>query len=251
MTGIQPVLRIASSHRLPREAFMSPHRKSWSKSFSVEDFIDRYALISSNARILNAGSAETRYGANCINIDVQAQPNVDVVCDLHELPPSLGQFDAVICNAVLQYCANPRLVASNLHAALKPGGFLFVDAPWVQPYCPDTPDRHRFTQEGLRDVFSIFEIVECGPSLKSGAALHMQAVAMAQYATRNRYVNFALSHTVSALLHPVRWLRTTNEPWTAGAFYLIARRQDDAASGATPGANSGQPLAQAEYSPAP
>ena len=174
--------------------------------------------------MLNAGSAETRFGTNCVNVDIQAKSNVDIVCDLHDLPEDIGEFDVVICNAVLQYCHDPRRVADNLLRVLKPGGLLFVDAPWVQPYCPDMPDRYRFSKEALCDVFKAFEPIECGPSLTSGSALHMQAVFIAQGVTHNRYVNFALSKAVSAALYPLRFVRTARECETAGAFYLIARR---------------------------
>lgn len=198
------------------------------KAFSAEAFVERYELIGRRARILNAGSGTTRFGADCVNIDIQAKPGVDVVCDLHAPPASLGRFDAVICNAVLQYCREPRVVAANLIALLKPGGLLFVDAPWVQPYCPDTPDRFRFSQEALADLFGMLEIIESGPSLTSGVALHMQACAMAQGATANRYINAALVRVTGAVLYPLRWLSTAGEARTAGAFYLIGRRRNEA-----------------------
>ncbi len=102
------------------------------KNFSSVDFLQRYRLLETNARILNAGSASTRYGNNCINVDIQDKENVDLVCDIQDLPDTIGQFDAVICIAVLQYCLSPQLVARNFHRVLKPGRLLYVDAPWVQ-----------------------------------------------------------------------------------------------------------------------
>ena len=185
-----------------------------------------YGLADHTRSILNAGSSGVRYSANCTNVDIQDKPGVDLVCDLHELPGDIGPFDAVVCNAVLQYCRDPVRVAGNFHRVLKPGGYLFVDAPWVQPYCPDTPDLYRFSEEALQRIFSDFELIESGPSIYSGSALHMLATHMAQNATRNRYVNVTLRYAVGALFYPLRGLRTAREARTAGAFYLVARKAD-------------------------
>ena len=195
------------------------------KSFSIEDFIERFDVIRKDLRILNAGSSDTRFGDNCVNVDIQAKPNVDIVCDLHALPDDIGTFDAVVCNGVLQYCHSPDVVADSFEAALKEEGLLFVDVPWVQPYCPDTPDRFRFSEDAMRRIFSNFEIVETGPSITSSSAFYMQGVAMAQHATRNRHLNYALSLLVGSVLYPFRYVRTAKESWTAGGVYLIARKR--------------------------
>lgn len=200
------------------------------KNYTTADFMERYQLLETGARILNAGSSATRWGENCINVDVQAKPNVDLVCDLHDLPETLGPFDAVVCNAVLQYCHSPHIVARRLHAVLAPGGLMFVDAPWVQPFSLDTPDLYRFSEQALRAIFTDFEIVECGPSIRPGSALRMLAVAMARGATGSPYVNFAFAGTVGALLYPLRRVRTAREAHTAGAFYLIARKPGPAST---------------------
>lgn len=194
------------------------------KNYTAHEFLARYDLLSSGRRILNAGSSNTRYGSCCINVDIQAKPNVDVVCDIHELPSSLGEFDAIVCNAVLQYCQDPDKVAREFYRVLKPGGLVFVDAPWVQPFCDDTPDRLRFSEEALRSIFSQFEILETGPSIRPGSAFFMLGVHLAQRATTNKYVNYVCAKVATAALLPFAWIRTTDESKAAGAFYLVGRK---------------------------
>lgn len=99
------------------------------KNYTEHVFLEKYGLLDGEKRILNAGSSSIRYGSNCVNVDSQKKENVDIVCDIHQLPESLGTFDVIICNAVLQYCNNPQKVADEFERVLKPGGFLFVDAP--------------------------------------------------------------------------------------------------------------------------
>lgn len=195
------------------------------KDYSEQNFLDDYDLLSGGKRILNAGSSSVRYGANCVNVDIQSKKNVDFVCDIHELPASLGEFDAIICNAVLQYCHSPETVAKQFHRVLRPGGYLFVDAPWVQPFCPDTPDRFRFSEDALRQIFADFEILTIGPSIRSGSAFAMLGINIAQDLTRNRSLNYGLSKIATMVLYPFRWIATADERKTAGAFYLICQKK--------------------------
>lgn len=194
------------------------------KNYSECDFLERYGLFKSGARILNAGSSNVRYGENCVNIDIQEKANVDVVCDVHNLPKSLGEFDAIICNAVLQYCHSPQIVSQQFYNVLKVRGYLFVDAPWMQPYCPNTPDRYRFSEEALKSIFSQFNIVESGPSIRPGSAFAMLGVHIAQSLTSNKYMNFLLGKIVTFMLYPLSGIRTAEENKTAGAFYIICQK---------------------------
>lgn len=194
------------------------------KNYTEDDFLRDYGVLERGGRILNAGSSEVRYGDRCFNVDIQPGDNVDLVCDLHELPDSIGTFDAIICNAVLQYCRRPDVIAAQFHRRLTPGGLLFVDAPWVQPYCPDTPDRYRFSKEALLSIFSEFEILKSGVSIRPGSALVMVGSYVAGSMTGSRYVNRVLSMLTTAVLFPLCYIRTRDEEKTAGAFYVVARK---------------------------
>lgn len=194
------------------------------KDYTEYDFLRQYQVLTNQQRILNAGSSSVRYGGNCVNIDIQEKPNVDVVCDLHALPTSLGQFDAIICNAVLQYCHTPPQAISELYRVLKPGGYLFVDTPWIQPYANDTPDKFRFSQDALKMLFANFEIIQTGSSIRSGSAFLLHGQRIARNLTKNKYLNFGLAKLVTLMLFPCRWVKTADESRTAGAFYIICRK---------------------------
>lgn len=194
------------------------------KDYSEYAFIKQYHLLDPEKRILNAGSSTLRYGANCVNVDIQDKPNVDVICDIHDIPESLGYFDAIICNATLQYCDRPIKVAEEFYRVLKPGGYLFVDAPWIQPFCIETPDKLRFSQDALKSIFSNFEHIEIGSSIRSGSAFAMLGVRIAQNMTTNKYINYGLFKLATVVLFPFRWIKTADESKTAGAFYMIARK---------------------------
>jgi len=187
------------------------------KYYTADEFVREYNLILSGARILNAGSSTTRFGQNCINVDIQDKPNVDLIADLHELPDDIGKFDAVICNAVLQYCHSPKKVIEEFHRVLEPGGLLFIDAPWVQPYCDDTPDLFRFSERGLISLLDEFEVVSSGPSISPGSALAMQGSYIAGSLSRNKYIAYAFTKAAEVLLYPMRWIRT-QAPYSGRKF---------------------------------
>lgn len=192
------------------------------KIFTAQDFLARYGF-KTEARILNAGSSAVRYGKNCVNVDIQKKPNVDYICDIHALP-FIEDFDIVICNAVLQYCANPGAVMKEFLKVLKPGGYLYLDVPWMQPYCHDTPDKFRFSQDGLRTILADFEIIETGVSISTGTALAFLGWQVVENFSSNKYIRFALGKIARFLFYPLRWLKVKDEGKTAGAFYAICRK---------------------------
>lgn len=194
------------------------------KNYDEHQFLKRYKIHENGHRILNAGSSSTRFGDRCVNVDIQEKPNVDVVADIQALPDSIGKFDTVICAAALQYCHDPVGVAQQFYNVLHDGGYLFVDAPWIQPFCVDTPDLNRYSEQSLRRIFSNFEILECGPSIRPGSAFAMLGEYIAGSMTGNKYVNFGLRKLATVALFPFRYIRTQRESMTAGAFYLVARK---------------------------
>lgn len=194
------------------------------KDHSSSDFLK---LLARDAEILNAGSAGQRFGEHCLNVDIKLKPGVDMECDIHALPVEFAnRFDAIVCVAVLQYCREPQAVANELFRTLKPGGLLYVDAPFVQPYCPDTPDLWRFTQEGLRLIFERagFELMESGPSIRPGSAFSMLGCYIAGSTSGNRYVDAGLRIGAEGALWLFKWIRTADPTRTAGAHYLIAKK---------------------------
>ncbi len=191
--------------------------------YNIGDFL-KTIHWNQSPRILNAGSSSTRYGPNCVNVDIQDKANVDIVADIGNLPESIGQFDIIICNAVLQYCDNPFEVAKQFMKVLKPNGMLFVEAPFVQGYCPDTPDKFRFSEDGLRTVFKDFNIVKSGYSLRPGSAFAYLGQQIMEDLTGNRWVNHAATIAAKLLLYPFSFTKTKLPSKMAGSVHIVARK---------------------------
>lgn len=198
------------------------------KDHDVASFVSGY--LRPGMLVLDAGSGDSSLGESAgtgiavLGLDIIRAAATDVLADLHQLPVATGSADAVICNAVLQYCRHPDQVLAEFHRVLRPGGLLYLDVPWVQPYCPGGLDRWRFSEGHLVELLEHFDVVEHGPSIRPGSALAMQAVYAARWATRWRAVNVALAALTRLVTTPLRWLRTHDPARTAGAVYAVARR---------------------------
>jgi len=193
------------------------------KCDTIEAAAERYGLLS--GRILNVGSKNIRVGPNSINFDLVPGPAIDVVGDAHELDGHFPEasFDTVVLSAVLQYCADPPRVIQQVHHVLKPGGMLLLDAPFLQPYCPDGLDLWRFSGDGLRSLCKKhFEIIEVNPSFTTGSSLAF-VIQRALTSKKNRFLTAATGWLVTLIVYPLRYFRSTDGA-TAGAFLLIGRK---------------------------
>jgi SAM-dependent methyltransferase len=119
--------------------------------------------------VLNAGagSRDIRHlvEGRLFNQDIPSglhNANIDIHSPLHQIPKEDGFFDAIICNAVLEHVENPEQVLAEFRRVCKPGGFLYLCVPFMQPEHLDPTDFQRYTIAGLKRQVTMhgFEIVE-------------------------------------------------------------------------------------------
>lgn len=132
---------------------------------------------SKNPNVLFVGGGEALgYGVknlgeeilkNAINLDIRQLPQVHVVADAHFLPFTENSFDCIVAHTVLNYLWNPQQAVSEIRRVLRPGGYIFVDVPFLQGWLKET-DYVRYTLPGLERLFEGFEVIHkgisCGPS---------------------------------------------------------------------------------------
>jgi ubiquinone/menaquinone biosynthesis C-methylase UbiE len=117
------------------------------------------AAAPSGARVLDAGAGDCRYAtffarasyesADFCQVEKTYAP-MTYVCDLGQIPVEDERFDVVLCTQVLEHVPNPDVVLGELARVLKPGGTLWLTAPFF--YAPhELPhDYYRYTEQGLR-----------------------------------------------------------------------------------------------------
>jgi hypothetical protein len=84
-------------------------------------------------------------------IDMQPGHGVDMVADIHALPPQWhGRFSAVLCSEVLEHVARPWVALPNLREVIRPGGWVIITTLTSFPIHGFSDDYYHFTPSGLK-----------------------------------------------------------------------------------------------------
>jgi SAM-dependent methyltransferase len=126
-------------------------------------------------RILDAGAGDAPYRelfAHCdyVTSDWAESPHAgaraaDVIAPLDALPLEDASFDAVLSTQVLEHVERPDLALGELLRVLRPGGRLWLTAPFMGELHEEPYDFFRYTRHGLRSLLerSGFERVDIEP----------------------------------------------------------------------------------------
>jgi SAM-dependent methyltransferase len=101
-------------------------------------------------------------GASWLETDVSLAGRASVVCDASDLPFEDGQFDLVICIAVLEHVLEPQRCVDEMRRVLADDGLIYATTPFMQQVHMGEYDYTRFTHAGHRWLFRAFEEVDSG-----------------------------------------------------------------------------------------
>lgn len=109
------------------------------------------AAIPSGLHILDAGAGELRNKPLCSHLNYVSQDiciyegrgdanglhtgvwntsQIDIVCDIINIPQPDSSFDVILCSEVLEHVPDPLKVLDEFARLLKPGGKLIITAPF-------------------------------------------------------------------------------------------------------------------------
>ena len=118
--------------------------------------------------VVGCGDGNAGYGvladvdARWLETDVSLAGRAAVVCDASDLPFDDGQFDLVICIAVLEHVLEPQRCVDEIHRVLADDGLVYATTPFMQQVHMGEYDFTRFTRSGHRWLFRAFTEVESG-----------------------------------------------------------------------------------------
>lgn len=96
-------------------------------------------------------------------LDIDKNSNATYIADLCnkniDLIPS-NYFDIVICTEVLEHTLNPFNAVNEIHRILKTGGHCFISTPFNFRIHGPLPDCWRFSEYGLKSLFSEYKSIE-------------------------------------------------------------------------------------------
>jgi SAM-dependent methyltransferase len=93
-----------------------------------------------------------------VGTDLEAGPDVDIVCDLtaESTPLPKNHFDLVVCCSVMEHVTRPWIMAERLSETVKPGGKLFISVPWAWRYHAYPNDYYRFSFNAIEFLYPDF-----------------------------------------------------------------------------------------------
>jgi SAM-dependent methyltransferase/uncharacterized protein YbaR (Trm112 family) len=113
--------------------------------------------------VVEVGCGNMTLDDPCIlRMDVSLTPYVDLVGDVHALPFKPATLDFVFGLAVLEHLRNPFTAASEIYAALKPGGYVYGEANFVFGYHGYPHHFFNMSLHGLEQVFQAFRPLRVG-----------------------------------------------------------------------------------------
>lgn len=126
------------------------------------------ASIPSGSLVLDAGAGDAPYkslfeharyeSADFEKVDKE-YAQTTYVCELTSIPVEDCRFDFIIFNQVMEHLPEPKLALIELNRVLKPGGKMLYSGPMFYEEHEQPYDFYRYTQFGLRHLFSSTEFL--------------------------------------------------------------------------------------------
>ncbi|QQR64944.1 methyltransferase domain-containing protein [Candidatus Kaiserbacteria bacterium] len=126
---------------------------------SAVAFLKRYP---SEGKVLNLGSGPRILSKGVVNVDFYPYTGVEIVADINSVPLPDASVARIISDNVLEHTSLPSKAVLEMRRLLCKDGLAYISTPFLYPFHTSPSDYQRWTDEGLRELFKDFEMVEIG-----------------------------------------------------------------------------------------
>jgi len=214
-----------------RDCLAPPHPTYQSKESRnrVLRFLAEEEARSPGGIRLNVGSGGRRLNSKMFNLDLSFGEKLDIQGDLLDLPIKDESVDTIVCTGVLEHVSDPHKAVDEIYRALKFGGKVFLETPFMQTLHAVPKDFCRWTPEGLKKLMNSFDFHEVKVVAGPGSALAWQfQETMAMLFSFNQAILYKIGLRIFGwLATPLSWLDVLLErnpmAWhAASGFALVA-----------------------------
>jgi SAM-dependent methyltransferase len=210
--------------------WLAPPHPTWQSKKSrnrVFQFLNNEKIRSPHGLRLNIGSGSRRLDTETLNLDLLAGEELDIQGDLLHLPIKNEIVEAAVCTGVLEHVSDPHKAVEEIYRALKFGGRVFLEIPFMQTVHASPTDFYRWTPDGIRQLMRTFDVIEfhvvAGPA--SAFAWQFQET-MAMLFSFNSSVLYKIGLRIFGWLAvPLSWLDILLErnpmAWHAASGYAL------------------------------
>jgi len=199
-------------------------RKSRKRVF---DFLFEEQARSPDGFRLNVGSGAKRFDLKVYNFDLFFEVEIDIQGDLLNFPIKDETIDTIVCTGVLEHVSDPNRAVNEIYKALKFGGRIFLETPFMQTIHAAPEDFSRWTPEGLKKLMCDFDVksvdVVAGPA--SALAWQFQETMAMLFSLNNKILYKAGLRIFGWLAVPLSWLDILLEKnhmaWRAASGYAL------------------------------
>lgn len=145
-----------------------------SSSFGAAPELRRFLRDHPDLLVVDVGASAAELKAvhpRTLCLNLMWRPFLDLVGDGYQLPLRSETVDMVVLKTILEHVRDPRAIMAEVDRVLKPGGYVYLKNPFLQPFHAAPDDYQRFTIRGTRELMSGYEEVVSGVSVGPGSAL--------------------------------------------------------------------------------
>lgn len=183
---------------------------------------------------LNFGAGNADLHPRVVNLDIFDGPTVDIVGASLKTPFPDASLDLIICQEVIEHITHPSAAIQEFHRVLKPGGSLFLQAPFQIGFHPGPHDYWRFSREAYEVLLDQknWDIQKLDTTV--GFASGFYRITVEFFATLASCVHQRLylptKAGVALCLYPIKFLDsferfTMESDRIAGGYYCIAQKR--------------------------
>ena len=183
--------------------------------------------------VVDVGSGPERLHSKFINLDIYHFPEVDIVGDATAIPIRDGSIDAAVSESLIEHVPDAQKVIDEMIRIVKPGGLIYVSAPFMHPYHASPDDFNRWTISGLKYLCRGAEVIEVG--VRSGPwstlLMFMAYWLGVIFSFGSRKLAPFLAHIFMLILGPLKYLdyffmKIPGSDAVATHLYIIARKNN-------------------------
>ncbi len=164
----------------------------------------------------------SKYFSNRIGIDIRQGPGVDIVASAYEMPFKDGEFDIVVCVAVLEHFDDPHRAIAEIYRVLKPGGRIIISVPFLFPIHDAPGDYWRFTKYGLAKMFErgwYIQELSAETNINEAFAVLLQRIGY--------QVNFRFNKFFKVLIFGLAWVLMHAPRLTKKVYGEIQKKREE------------------------
>jgi SAM-dependent methyltransferase len=177
-------------------------------------------LREDESRLLDIGSGGRKLIPEAINMDIERFENVNIVGDATRMPFKGNSFDFVVISAVLEHVEKPGLVVEEISRILTPGGGVYVENPFLQPFHADPNDFQRYTINGLMKLFDGFKVEDNGVCVGPCSAVAFFLRKLATVYITNGHLSKAVEYVVAYFTFWIKYFDLLF--WPAKRLHIVA-----------------------------